>query len=159
MTRRQKVISEEKAGSDEDVQDPPPQARRTRSGRTVRTPAALLDSEAPARTPARRTRRSVLQDLPVVEEKNTDEPEEKPEEEMPGTSAEPEPQPDATAADTDGAGVDRHLSRSEPETAPTSSEAVPQKKPRLAPNGKQNPAIPLGKPKSGRVWKDRNKQR
>lgn len=167
MTRRQKAIPEEKTDSDagpeaEEVQDPPPEARRTRSGRAIRTPAALLESKAPVRTPSRRTRRSALQELPVVEERNTDEVEQKPEglsEEKSSMSAEPEP---AEPKSEGGSGVsaDSHLSRSAPaETGPTGTETVPQKKPRLDPSGKQNPAIPLGKPKSGRVWKDRSKQR
>ncbi|XP_070832655.1 coiled-coil domain-containing protein 86 [Chaetodon trifascialis] len=177
MSKRQKAMSEEQTGSlvervEEEVQEPPPETRRTRSGRKVRTPAALLDSEAPVRTPTRRTRRSVLQELPAVEEKNTELAERRPEsvpEEKLAMSAEPEPRvgaepaeshAEAAAADTrrsdvNGSG-DAH--QSEPETGPVSTETVP-KKPRLASSGKQNPVIPLGKPKSGRVWKNRNKQR
>lgn len=167
-------MSEEKPGSEvghgekEEVQVPPPETRRTRSGRKVRTPAALLDSEAPVRTPSRRTRRSVLQELPAVEAKNTEEvtrrPESLPEEKV-SMSAEPEPcTVSETAADTDGSDLngsgDIHLSGPAPvERGPTSTETAPKKKPRLVSSGKQNPVIPLGKPKSGRVWKDRNKQR
>lgn len=167
-------MSEENTGSEvghgeEEVQDPPPETRRTRSGRKVRTPAALLDSEAPVRTPSRRTRRSVLQELPAVEEKNTEEagrrPESLPEEKI-GMSAEPEPctvpEPAGphteAAAGTDRAGGDIHPSGPAPAET-KSTETVPKKKPRLDSSGKQNSVIPLGKPKSGRVWKDRNKQR
>ncbi|XP_040892011.1 coiled-coil domain-containing protein 86 [Toxotes jaculatrix] len=170
MSRRQKAMTEEKTASEaghaekeEEVQDPPPpETRRTRSGRRVRTPAALLDSEAPVRTPSRRTRRSVLQELPVVEEKNTEQKPESLAEEESSVSAEPEPctvSEPAGQAEVTGS-EDGHLSEPAPtETAPTSSETVPEKKPRLAPSAIQNPVIPLGKPKSGRVWKDRNKQR
>ncbi|XP_029297603.1 LOW QUALITY PROTEIN: coiled-coil domain-containing protein 86 [Cottoperca gobio] len=180
MSKRQAAISEENTVSEvdlgeEEVQDAPPETRRTRSGRKVRTPAALLDSQAPLRTPSRRTRRSVLQELPAAEEKNTEESVHNLEtltEEKLGMSAAPEPdtlsQPaephtDA-AADTDRAevngSVDSCLSKPAPaETAPKSSETVPKKKPRLGSSGKQTPVIPLGKPASGRVWKDRNKQR
>ncbi|XP_042339298.1 coiled-coil domain-containing protein 86-like [Plectropomus leopardus] len=180
MSKRKPAMSEENTGSEvgaaeEEVQDPP-ETRRTRSGRKVRTPAALLDSEPPVRTPSRRTRKSVLQELPVVEEKNTGDSGRKLEsetEEKLGMSAEPEvctgPEPaelqTEAAAETDAAGVngggDTHQSGPAPaETAPTSPETVPlEKKPRLASSGKHNPVIPLGKPKSGRTWKNRNKQR
>ncbi|XP_076584949.1 coiled-coil domain-containing protein 86 [Chaetodon auriga] len=178
MSKRQKVTTEEQTGAqaervEEEVQEPPPETRRTRSGRKVRTPAALLDSETPVRTPTRRTRRSVLQELPAVEEKNTEVAERRPEsvpEEKLAMSAEPEPRvgaepaephAEAAAADTrrsdvNGSG-DAH--QPGPETGPVKTETVPTKKPRLGSSGKQNPVIPLGKPKSGRVWKNRNKQR
>lgn len=184
MSKRQRATPQDRAASDagrgeDEVQEQPPETRRTRSGRRVRTPAALLDSEAPVTTPVRRTRRSVLQELPAVEEKNTEEAERRPEsvpEEKITMSAEPE-EPCAgseplslTAAGTDEADVkgggDVHLSGPTPaETEPTATETIPEKKPRLAAGGKQNPVVPvvpvvpLGKPKSGRVWKDRNKQR
>ncbi|XP_019955846.1 coiled-coil domain-containing protein 86 [Paralichthys olivaceus] len=160
MSRRQRPVPEAAhMEEEEEVQEPPPETRRTRSGRRVRTPAALLDSEEPLRTPSRRTRRTVLQELPAVEETNTGEPEHKPEtvpEEMSDVSAEPEP---CTGAEP--AGEVAHVPRpaAAAETVPASPETVPKKKARLAPSGKQNPVIPLGKPKSGRVWKDRSKQR
>ncbi|TKS68279.1 Coiled-coil domain-containing protein 86 [Collichthys lucidus] len=152
MSRRQRAMPEEKPApeatpAEEEVQEPPPETRRTRSGRKVRTPAALLDSEAPVRTPTRRTRRSVLQ------EKNTEVAERVPEsvpEEKLGMSAEPEPAAEA----------DSHPSEPAPaETGITSTETIPKKKPRLGASEPQKPVIPLGKPKSGRVWKNRNKQR
>ncbi|XP_035494041.2 coiled-coil domain-containing protein 86 [Scophthalmus maximus] len=169
MSRRQKVVPEEKTGSElvhmeveeeeEELHDPPPETRRTRSGRRVRTPAALLDSEEPVRTPSRRSRRTALQEPPAVEEKSTAEPEQNlasvPEQES-SMSAEPEPRAAPEPAD----GADAHLPRPAPaETAPAAPDTGPHKKPRLAPSVKQNPVIPLGKPKSGRVWKDRSKQR
>lgn len=155
---------------EEETQDPPPETRRTRSGRKVRTPAALLDSMASARTPTRRTRRSVLHEMPAEEEKDTENSVpilESVAEDKLTMSTEPgtvpaEPHTEA-AADTTGAAVingDSCLSRPAlAETAPRSSETVPAKKPRLGSSGKLTPAIPLGKPASGRVWKDRNKQR
>ncbi|XP_044202948.1 coiled-coil domain-containing protein 86 [Thunnus albacares] len=159
MSKRDKNAAFEEGHGEEEMQEPPPETRRTRSGRRVRTPAALLDSEAPVRTPSRRTRRSVIQEVPAAEE-----PEPTPAEEKPSVCAEPEPHSSAAADADRAAGVngngDGHLSGpAAAETAPASSETGPQtqKKPRLGP--KPNPVIPLGKPKSGRVWKDRNKQR
>lgn len=169
MPKRTKTSEEKAAPEVEPVeqqdQEPPVETRRTRSGRTVRPPAALLDSETPARTPSRRTRRSVIQELPVEEEQQpTEETAQNPEslvEEKSNISTEPEPcsrsEPQTEAVNGGGDGP---LSGPAPaETAPTSLETVPKKKPHLAPSGKQTPAIPLGKPKSGRVWKNRNKQR
>nr|XP_020457796.1 LOW QUALITY PROTEIN: coiled-coil domain-containing protein 86 [Monopterus albus] len=149
MPKRQQATPKEKKGSEaghgeEEVQYSPPATRQTRSGRRVRTPASLLNSEVSVRTPSRRTRRSVIQELSVLKEKNTEEPE-------PGRRP--------AGAEFNGSG-DSHLSRSVPaRTVSTSSESVPLKKTRVAPSGKQSPVIPQGKPKSGRVWKDRNKQR
>ncbi|XP_030009153.1 coiled-coil domain-containing protein 86 [Sphaeramia orbicularis] len=167
MSRRSKAVSDEMSGSEEKVQDPPPETRRTRSGRTVRPRAALQDHQVPAKTPSRRTRRSVLQELPAAEEPNTtEETEQKPQspdktEEETNMSAEPEPElkPEQEAADRDTDGCLSRPAPAETERVPVSPEPVPNKKPRLGPSGKPAPVVPLGKPKSGRVWKDRNKQR
>ncbi|XP_037326935.1 coiled-coil domain-containing protein 86 [Pungitius pungitius] len=159
MPKRQTAMVEENTGSevgleDKEAQELPPETMRTRSGRKVRPPAALLDSEVPVRTPMRRTRRSVLQELPAAETKNTQEAAPKLEsvaEEKLGTSVEPE--------SGDGASPAAPPGPAPAETAPTISEAPPNKKPRLVSSVKPTAAIPLGKPKSGRVWKNRNKQR
>ncbi|CAJ1052354.1 coiled-coil domain-containing protein 86 [Xyrichtys novacula] len=175
MSKRQRAVSAEKTGPDVEQAEPEiPETRRTRSGRQVRTPAALLESEVPVRTPTRRTRRSVLQELPAMEQKNTEEVApvlETVVEEKLGTPSEPEPvsvpaeprteaaeETDRIANDDNG---DVNLPEPTPaETVPTTTETVPKKKPRLGSGlGNQKPAVPLGKPKSGRVWKDRNKQR
>ncbi|KAM7009701.1 coiled-coil domain-containing protein 86 [Tautogolabrus adspersus] len=178
MSKGQRAESDENNGvsmglQDEGAPDPPPETRRTRSGRQVRTPAALLDSEVPVRTPSRRTRRSVIQE--AVEEKDSEVATPRAEalvEEKLSLSAEPEqctvvePAEPCTeaAVDTlrndDNGNGDVHVSGPTPaETVPMTTDTMPKKKPRLASNGKQNTAVPLGKPKSGRVWKDRNKQR
>ncbi|XP_068445173.1 coiled-coil domain-containing protein 86 [Clinocottus analis] len=181
MSKRQSAMLEVINGSgvgleEKEVQDSPPETRRTRSGRKVRTPAALLDSEAPVRTPSRRTRSSVLQELSTVEKKNTEEAAPKLDSlteeklDMPAvpesvvvTLSEPAEPHALAAAGTDAGAVngseDVHVSGpATAETAPT-SKAPPMKKPRLGSSVKQGSVIPLGKPKSGRVWKDRNKQR
>ncbi|XP_041640339.1 coiled-coil domain-containing protein 86 [Cheilinus undulatus] len=176
MSKRQRTVSEENVAADAGhAEEEVPETRRTRSGRKVRTPAALLDSEVPARTPTRRTRRSVIQQLPAVDEKNAEaearRPETVVEEELsmsvePVPCAVPEPAEPLTEAAVDSPtnGVssngDVHVSSSAPaETAPKASRSIPEKKPRLGSGGEQKKVIPLGKPKSGRVWKDRNKQR
>ncbi|XP_004065933.1 coiled-coil domain-containing protein 86 [Oryzias latipes] len=149
---------------EEPVQEEP---RRTRSGRRLCTPAASV------KTPSRRTRRSVLQELPAVEAQNTVGPENKPgdplEDDCSG-STKPElenhnEEPVGEAAGDEASGDHHDVLKYEPvETVPpASSETIPKKKkkkpPPAAPNVKQSAVIPLGKPKSGRVWKDRNKQR
>lgn len=159
---------------EEDLQNPPFETRTTRSGRKVRTPAALLASEAPTRTVTRRTRKSVIQELPAEEQKSTEVAEQRPEsvseeklcvsaEAEPCTASEPSEHSEAAAVThRDDVNGDSSIHSSVPataETAPTSADSIPPKKPRLGSSGKQNPVIPLGKPKSGRVWKDRNKQR
>lgn len=197
MPKRAKVRSEENSSAEERVEAPAAEGRRTRSGRTVRPPAALLDTQTPAKTPSRRTRRSVLQ--PTMEEEVPEDAEQKPDRPKSGVSTEPEPvetteptgtrepepsetrepapaepagptEPMETSASplqtaamevdkTEGA-VEPQVSKSAPaETAPVGSGSVPKKKPHLASSAKQIPVVPLGKPKSGRVWKDRNKQR
>lgn len=162
-------MSEDQSGpGGEDVV---PEIRTTRSGRKVRTPAALLDQEPPVRTPARRTRRSALQELQVEVEKNIAAtgpvPETVPEEKLskpgeaePCVGATPVELPAEAAEDSHTSQDDGHVAGPTPaETAPTNADSVPSKKRRLDSPKKQNPVIPLGKPKSGRVWKNRNKQR
>lgn len=178
MPKRAKVQSVDNTSAEERVEAPPAEGRRTRSGRTVRPTAALLDKNTPVKTPSRRTRRSVLQ--PTVEEQNPEDAEHRPAVEESGVPAESEPvetteptgptepmetsasplQVAATEVDQTEGAVEPQMSKSAPaETAPLGSGSVPKKKPHLAPSAKQIPVVPLGKPKSGRVWKDRNKQR
>ncbi|KAJ0050992.1 hypothetical protein NL108_012161 [Boleophthalmus pectinirostris] len=144
--------------------------RRTRSGRRVRPPSSFQDSVPPVKTPTRRTRRSVLQEIPAVDE-NTKEEEKKPEipevveesarvcEAEPAT--EPEPETQTASAENDNVKHEEESTCKAKEMPPSNADerTAPKKKPRLAPTVKQAPTIPLGKPKSGRVWKDRNKQR
>lgn len=158
MSKRQKVMSDVDVDSEMDVQT----TRVTRSGRISRPPPARGDSDTPKRT-TRRTRKSVVQELTVVEEKKA---EQTPDSLLDRESAKAEPcavseaaaEPESTS-DLNGTGALGLSGTATTETAPTSVETVPKKKPLLAPTGTQKPAIPLGKPKSGRVWKDRNKKR
>ncbi|XP_077381691.1 coiled-coil domain-containing protein 86 [Festucalex cinctus] len=193
----------------EDVQDPLPMATRTRSGRIVRRPSGLQSLETPARTPGRRTRRSVIpekkepeeqapepvqekptvsvgpetqEDTPVVSLlSETDEkpalsvvPETEegkpavcvepvPEEEKPAVCVEPGPELPRTdaAAEVDNIAVQvsKHAPVERAPATPKTESQPPKKKPRLGPSVKATVVIPLGKPKSGRAWKDRNKQR
>ncbi|CAL8272579.1 coiled-coil domain-containing protein 86 [Gadus morhua] len=131
---------------------------RTRSGRRVRTPALLADSQvpSPAKPSTRRTRKSVISlDKGNSEEGHT------------MTSISEAPVGESTDSPIM---LENESNKSEGrietvpstmETAPVHPGEKPQEAALFVPGTKQTTAsqIPLGKPKSGRVWKDRNKQR
>jgi len=178
----------------------PPVVTRTRSGRRVRIPSALLDSEVTTKPPVRRTRKSVIQEVPIDSE----------------TENTAECQAVVTKHCVEGGESELILTRNTPDVEATEqvtlsftkefivsgaalSTDVPMDK--ISPGNcvgmrsdkshenencanlnvtvdirtrtnekskkrthsessvKLTPMIPLGKPKSGRVWKDRNKQR
>ena len=128
---------------------------RTRSGRRVRTPALLADSQvpSPAKPSTRRTRKSVLS-LAKGEL----------EAEHSMTSISEAPVGDSTDSPTIlGNESTNSVGRapSTMETAPVRPDEKPQVTALFVPGTKQTTAAPIppGKPKSGRVWKDRNKQR
>ncbi|XP_034044706.1 coiled-coil domain-containing protein 86 [Thalassophryne amazonica] len=136
---------------DENLQDPPADSRRTRSGLRLGAPVA-----APRRTASRRS---------VISQEES--------EAKHGASAEEQYGASEPAADTEKPNGSGDCPLFEPEPTPALSEMTPaqpkttsaqlgptpNKKPRLVSLGKPNLIISLGKPKSGRVWKNRNKQR
>ncbi|KAL1023562.1 hypothetical protein UPYG_G00042420 [Umbra pygmaea] len=182
MSTSKKVINEVLEPEDE---LPPPVVTRTRSGRKVRTPAAYFEV---TKTPTRRTRKSVIQELP-----NETEPEQKVlvvepiadkaiekelqiiESESKVLAASPTcTESEQTVTETPAeksSGSDKsdeahHCNKDENKVGPVPMETVPnlpnkrrKKKINSESNEKKQRLIPLGKPKSGRVWKDRNKQR
>ncbi|XP_055779858.1 coiled-coil domain-containing protein 86-like [Salvelinus fontinalis] len=185
MSTSEKITPNEGLSAEED-ELPPPIVTRTRSGRRVRTPAVYLDSEVP-KTPTRRTRKSVIQELPNENAENQTEPEPVVEPVADETRAKKLPSsesksnalataeacPKLVKSDTPvgkslGAvipAVSRHCNEKENKVGPVPMETVPhrpnktaKKRTRSESNEKLD-VIPLGKPKSGRVWKDRNKQR
>ncbi|XP_051983216.1 coiled-coil domain-containing protein 86-like [Xyrauchen texanus] len=162
-----------------DGEEDPPVVSRTRSGRRVRAPAALLDSGAPTtKTPVRRTRKSVIREDPA---ENTESPPVKPADVSTAdttdqcTSSTETACPDltdATASATteekqiDLIGSDQNTEKENVvnntdtgSTCSTHTEKKAQKRTRSESSDKLSKIVPLGKPKSGRVWKDRNKQR
>ncbi|XP_051940688.1 coiled-coil domain-containing protein 86 [Hippocampus zosterae] len=212
----------------DDNQDLLRMTTRTRSGRMVRRPSGLQNCEVPARTPVRRSRRSIIpeqseaeQQAPELDEDNPamsvgqetakeksavsveqSEPEQqapKPVEENPAVSVgqetvkekssvsvgletveekpavcvkpgtvadkpaicvEPEGPRLDPAVEVDKAGqVSKPAPVERPPAIPETESHPPKKKRRQRKSVKAAVAIPLGKPKSGRVWKDRNKQR
>uniref|UniRef100_A0A4W5LPR4 Coiled-coil domain-containing protein 86 n=1 Tax=Hucho hucho TaxID=62062 RepID=A0A4W5LPR4_9TELE len=188
MSTSEKITPNEGVNSEED-ELPPPVVTRTRSGRRVRTPAVYLDSEVP-KTPTRRTRKSVIQELPnenaenqtgfkpevVVVEPVADETRAKkrPSSEsksniLATAEACPKPvQPDTPVGKSLGTlipAVSHHCNEKENKVGSAPMETVPDrpnktaKKRTRSESNEQLDVIPLGKPKSGRVWKDRNKQR
>nr|XP_029543299.1 coiled-coil domain-containing protein 86-like [Oncorhynchus nerka] len=168
---------------------PPPVVTRTRSGRRVRTPAVYLDSEVP-KTPTRRTRKSVIQELPnenaenqtetkpavvvvepVAEEALSKKLQSRESKAVANAFDEAYPKPvksDKPVGKSLGTfiqAVSHHCTEKENKVGPVPMETVPdrpnktaKKRTRSESNEKLD-LIPLGKPKSGRVWKDRNKQR
>lgn len=159
MSKRRKTVSEVDTSSEMDVQT----TRVTRSGRISRPPTARAEFETPKRT-TRRTRKSVVQEQTVVGEKNEEQTPDGLLERESDVSAKADPCPVSEAgaeitSDLNGNGALGPCGTAPTETAPTTVESVPKKKPLLAPSGTQKTVIPLGKPKSGRVWKDRNKKR
>lgn len=157
-----------------ELDDTPPVVTRTRSGRRVRTPAALLDSEVTtvAKRPMRR-RGSVIQEVPVISDtfnmceseivKLTSEvetPETVPEQEAPGPVA--DTPMDVTTVDVTVRSDVAHEKENLIDSS-TSLETCPHPnggpKKRTTSESSVQLAVPFGKPKSGRVWKDRKTQR
>ncbi|XP_031415729.1 coiled-coil domain-containing protein 86 [Clupea harengus] len=195
MNSNDKLVSDEAASL-----ELPPVVTRTRSGRRVRTPSALLDSEVTTKPPVRRTRKSVIQEVPV-----TSETEETAECQAVVTKSCVEPgesksipiinTPEVEATEQVALGFTKEFIISEAalstdvpmdKISPDNSVGMrsdksnenenranlnvtldiwtrtnekSKKRTHSESSVKHAPIIPLGKPKSGRVWKDRNKQR
>ncbi|KAJ8000860.1 hypothetical protein DPEC_G00184770 [Dallia pectoralis] len=181
-TREEMALNQGAAVKEEDDdaehESAPPVVTRTRSGRRVRTPVLYVDSEVP-KTPTRRTRKSVIHELPneteselerpVLVEPVADEPREK-ESRSRATRACPQPVHTDTPAEESCAGTvvlgvtnacigkENKGDAVRMETVPGLINKTGKKRTHSESNEKLS-LIPLGKPKSGRVWKDRNKQR
>ncbi|XP_016112583.1 coiled-coil domain-containing protein 86-like [Sinocyclocheilus grahami] len=155
-----------------DSEEDSPIVSRTRSGRRLRTPAA--------KTPVRRTRKSVVREDPA---ESTESRQESPPHECTadtqGDQCSPETEPVCPDVSTsaavsqesvpDTAGLIGSDQTSEKEnvvnntetesTGPTDPKKRAKKRTHSESSEKKSKMVPLGKPKSGRVWKDRNKQR
>ncbi|XP_029621893.1 coiled-coil domain-containing protein 86-like [Salmo trutta] len=184
MSTSDKITLNEGLDAEED-ELPPPVVTRTRSGRRVRTPAVYLDSEVP-KTPTRRTRKSVIQELPNENAENQTEPkpavvvvepvaDEARAKKLPSresksnalATAEAYPKSDKPVEKSLGTFIPAvsHCTEKENKVGPVPMETVPDRSNKTAKKRTRSESneklhlIPLGKPKSGRVWKDRNKQR
>ncbi|XP_073698966.1 coiled-coil domain-containing protein 86 [Garra rufa] len=147
-----------------------PVVSRTRSGRKLHTPLA--------KTPVRRTRKSVVREDPV------ESTEESPPDERPAdtkgdqcsqvtetvcpdvstsTSTSADVSQEPLPATSDLIGSDQASEKenvvNNTETESTGPKKKAKKRNRSKSSEKKSQIIPLGKPKSGRVWKDRTKQR
>ncbi|KAJ8271745.1 hypothetical protein COCON_G00106040 [Conger conger] len=215
-------MSKRRPRSDEEDSVPPPKAdknpehelsppivTRTRSGRRVRTPAALMDSKVPssAKTPSRRARKSVIQEELNDNEESRSEGTEsiKPTSvciDYKSLSRGLDPETKKCKVDpinpsevnqvrlhtdddncqesmksnrpaiqheellvsdislqTHGSGQKENQVRMETQVGLGSMEKTNMKSGLLKSNVTATRTIPLGKPKSGRIWKDRNKHR
>lgn len=158
-----------------------PAAMRTRSGRRIRAPSSFLDSEvlSPAKTSRRRLKSNVemvaeseLGDTAAPQECITNmdidtgsEPEVKIIRRDASKPSSPSKEPPVgvapeTTEPADSAAVPGHGGSEKGNN--TSVKTINNATKRSANShsgGKQGHMIPIGRPKSGRVWKNRNKQR
>ncbi|XP_051769283.1 coiled-coil domain-containing protein 86 [Ctenopharyngodon idella] len=157
----------EAEGSDNEADSPI--VSRTRSGRRLRTPAA--------KTPVRRTRKSVVREDPAesIESRQESPPDEctadtKGDQCSPVTDTVTVCPDETVAADVSQESVpDTADQTSEKENVvnntetgsigPTDPEKRAKKRTHSESSEKKTKTVPFGKPKSGRVWKDRKKQR
>merc|ERR1712131_124067 len=155
---------------------PPPVVTRTRSGRRVRTPAALIDSEV-VKAPTRRTRKTVPQEVAEDATELPTEPTPRVPTELPIEPAPCVPAVDKVIESHESTTVqctapsnkseelmsdtcnEKENAAGVLESAPKPSHKTAKKRSHSESSEKKGVVIPLGKPKSGRVWKDRNKQR
>lgn len=175
-------MSNKEVRGDSETESDPPVVSRTRSGRKIRPPAALLVSAAPVtKTPVRRTRKSVIKDPAESEESRLESAPEK----LSTESIEETDKVEQCATVTESTTVEENQvspqpvlddvnlkgsdQTSEKENIVSNTDAGstgsthPKKKAKKRTHSESTESevkmVPLGKPKSGRVWKNRNKQR
>ncbi|ROL46565.1 Coiled-coil domain-containing protein 86 [Anabarilius grahami] len=160
----------EAEGSDNDADSPV--VSRTRSGRRLRTPAA--------KTPVRRTRKSVVREDPAesIESRQESPPDECtadtkgdqcspvtetvtvtvcPDETAPAADVSQESVPDTADQTSEKENVVNNTETGS--IGPTNPEKRAKKRTHSESSEKKTKTVPFGKPKSGRVWKERKKQR
>lgn len=157
---------------DSETEDPPV-VSRTRSGRKIRPPAALLESAAPAtKTPVRRTRKSVIREDPAEsdsrpDDRVTSDAKTDPCVTMTASTMEENQVSEPPVLDSENVKGSDQTSEKENivgnteagSTGSVDAEKKAKKRTHSESSEKKAKMMPLGKPKSGRIWKDRNKQR
>ncbi|XP_076876230.1 coiled-coil domain-containing protein 86 [Brachyhypopomus gauderio] len=147
--------------TERETSTPSPNVIRTRSGRCVQTPASVRHSEGSSRRARRPAVQKRAEELPTAHTDTAASVEPGRTESVPSPSEPGRQQSSVSCSgatlESDPAGQNQDGTPDEHVSSVTHKSS--RKRRRSQSREKGIRMVPLGKPKSGRVWKDRNKQR